>query len=234
MRKDEKMSMCILVVEDDDLFRELVCDILKKEGYQPIEARDGEEALNIFFSGEKIDLVILDVMIPKYNGWQVLKEMRERTQTPVIMLTALEDEMNEVKGFRSGADDYITKPFSYEVFTARIRRFMDKIEHEKTKCLVEGDLMINQASRIVTVKEQAIELNRKEYQLLLYLIQNKGYALTREQILDAVWGYDFEGEIRTIDAHIKMLRAKLGEISDYIKTIRGSGYKFETTRDEKN
>lgn len=226
------MQIKILIAEDDDLFRALVCDILKKEGYIPIEARDGEEAIEKFFGNEKIDLVLLDVMMPKYNGWEVLKEIRERTHTPVIMLTALEDEQNEVKGFSRGADDYITKPFSYEVFRARIQRFVNKMKQESMEQVSIGNIIINQGAREVYVNDVKIELNRKEYALLNYLIKHKGWVLTREQLLDGVWGYDFDGDIRTVDAHIKMLRAKLLGVSHYIKTVRGSGYKFEVTDDE--
>lgn len=228
------MKIKILVAEDDELFRELVCDILRKEGYIPIEAKDGEEAINHFFGKEKIDLVLLDVMMPKYDGWEVLQEIRVYSQVHVIMLTALEDERSEVRGFRKGADDYITKPFSYEVFIARIGRFIKKIQEEQIKELKLGHIKINQLAQCVSVDEVIIELNRKEYQLLIYLIKHKGCVLSREQILNGVWGYDFEGDIRTIDAHIKMLRAKLLNASQYIKTIRGSGYKFEVDDNKDN
>lgn len=228
------MDIKILVAEDDDLFRDLVCDILKKEGYKPIEAKDGKEAIDKFFGNEKIDLVLLDVMMPKYNGWEVLAEIRERDYTPVIMLTALEDEKHEVKGFKIGADDYITKPFSYEVFRVRIKRFIDKIRQQSMEALQYGMIEVNQGAKEVKVNGIKIELNRKEYQLLNYLMKNKGWVLTREQLLDGVWGYDFDGDIRTVDAHIKMLRGKLQDANQYIKTIRGSGYKFEVDNNEDN
>ncbi|MEI6100852.1 MAG: response regulator transcription factor [Eubacteriales bacterium] len=221
------MDIKILVADDDPLLRELVCDILKKEGYKPIEASDGEQAINRLNTIGDIDLVILDVMMPKYDGWEVLKEIREYKDIPVLMLTALGDEHNEVKGLKKGADDYIAKPFKLEVFVARINALLRNLKNDRQKLLSTGNLAIDQAARRITADGNEIELNRKEYSLLVYFIRNQNRFLTREQILAGVWSYDFEGDIRTIDTHIKRLRAKLGTCGEYIKTARGVGYMFE-------
>ena len=221
------MEIRILVADDDPIFRELVSDIIKKEGYQSIEASDGEQAINIFFGSNKIDLVILDVMMPVYDGWEVLKEIRERSDVPIIMLTALGDERHEVSGLEQGADDYIAKPFSYEIFVARINGILRKLKKNHQAMQTVGEIGIYQATHRVLVRDQEIELNRKEYNLLLYLVENENRILLREQVLNRIWGYDFDGDIRTIDTHIKTLRAKLGACGSYIKTVRGTGYLFE-------
>lgn len=221
------MDIKILIVDDDSIFRELVCDIIKKEGYIPVEACDGQQALDIFFRSNDIELLILDVMMPIYDGWEVLKEIREHSDVPVIMLTALGDERHEVLGLKKGANDYISKPFSYEVFVARLNALLRKLKKERLDEIKIGEIRINQATHRVSVCDTEIELNRKEYSLLIYLIENKNRVLTREQILSNIWGYDFEGDIRTIDTHIKTLRAKLLSCGEYIKTVRGSGYMFE-------
>lgn len=221
------MDIKILVADDDQFLRELVCDIIKKQGYIPIEACNGQEALDIFFSSNNIDLIILDVMMPIYDGWEVLREIREQSEVPIIMLTALADEKHEVLGFKQGADDYISKPFSYEVIVARIDAHLRRVKKERLIEIRVGNITIVQEKRKVMVGGVEVELNKKEYALLLYLIKNSNRILTREQILCSVWGYDFDGDIRTIDTHIKTLRAKLLECGVYIKTARGSGYMFE-------
>ena len=221
------MDIKILIAEDNSIFRDLVCDIIRKEGYKPIEAKDGKEAIDIFFGSNDIDLVILDVMMPIYDGWEVLKEIREHSDVPVIMLTALGDEKNEVLGLKTGADDYITKPFSYEVFIARINSHVKKLKKDLINEIKGGKIKVNPATHKVMVEDLEIELNHKEYNLLVYFVNNNNIVLTREQILYKVWGYEFEGDIRTIDTHIKTLRAKLLTYGHYIKTVRGSGYMFE-------
>lgn len=228
------MEIKILIADDDSIFRELVCDIVKKEGYIPVEACDGKQAIDIFFASNDIDLVILDVMMPCYDGWEVIKEIRERSDVPVIMLTALGDEKHEVLGLKKGADDYIAKPFSYEIFVARINTFIRKLKKECLAEIMIGGIKINGATHRVSVWDGEIELNHKEYSLLIYFIENKNRVLSREQILVNIWGYNFQGDIRTIDTHIKTLRAKLLICSEYIKTIRGSGYMFEVDDNENN
>lgn len=228
------MKITILVADDDEIYRNLICDILKKQNYITIEASDGKEAIDIFYSRTDIDLVILDVMMPKYDGWEVLKEIRENSDIPVVMLTALGDEKNEVSGLKIGADDYISKPISYIIFIARIESLLRKIKKEKETKYIFKDLEIDCANHKVFVRKTEVILNNKEYKLLLYLIKNRGIVLEREKILFAVWGFNFEGYIRTIDSHIKMLRGKLLHCGDYIKTIRGVGYCFEVENEKNN
>lgn len=228
------MCIKILIAEDDNIFRDLVCDIAKNEGYIVVEACNGKEAIDIFFSSNDIDLVILDIMMPIYDGWEVLKEIREYSDVPVIMLTALGDEKHEVLGLKKGADDYITKPFSYEVFIARLNNIVKKIKKECSNEIIAGKIKIEQETHKVTVDNLDVKLNPKEYNLLNYFVKNINAVLTREQILNKVWGYDFEGDIRTIDTHIKTLRAKLLNQGNCIKTIRGSGYMFEVEKNENN
>lgn len=219
--------MKILLVEDDKHLRRLIHDILKKEGYQVIEAGDGSEALKLFFEERDIELVILDIMLPLFNGIEVLTQIRKYCEVPVIMLTALGSEQDEIKGLNAGADDYISKPFSYEVLVARVNAIMRKKIKENESIIIEGDIQVNQLTYEVKVAEETVELNRKEYQLLTYLILNKKSVLIRNQILDQVWGFDYEGDIRTIDTHIKTLRTKLKSCGQYIHTIRGVGYMFD-------
>lgn len=228
------MDIKILIAEDDDVFRELVCDIIKKEGYIPVEACNGKQAIDIFFSQNDIDLVILDVMMPIYDGWEVLKEIREHSDVVVLMLTALVDEKHEVLGLKNGADDYIGKPFSYEIFIARLNNLVKKVKREVSNELVVGKIKINQGTHKVTVEDLEVKLNPKEYNLIIYFIRNLNTVLTREQILNRIWGYDFDGDIRTIDTHIKTLRAKLLKQGNCIKTVRGSGYMFEVENYENN
>jgi DNA-binding response OmpR family regulator len=228
------MDIKILIAEDDDVFRELVCDIIKKEGYIPVEACNGKQAIDIFFSQNDIDLVILDVMMPIYDGWEVLKEIRQHSDVAVLMVTALVDEKHEVLGLKNGADDYIGKPFSYEIFIARLNNLVKKVKREVSNELVVGKIKINQGTHKVTVGDLEVKLNRKEYNLIIYFIRNLNTVLTREQILNRIWGYDFDGDIRTIDTHVKTLRAKLLKQGDCIKTVRGSGYMFEVENYENN
>lgn len=228
------MDIKILIAEDDSIFRELVCDILRNEGYIPIEACDGKQAIDIFFGSMDINLIILDVMMPIYDGWEVLKEIRETSDVPIIMLTALGNEKYEVLGLEKGADDYIAKPFSYQIFIARINRIIKKIKKEKFDEIVEGNIKIKQVSHEVIVGNLEVKLNNKEYSLLNYFVKNSEKVLSREQILYKVWGYGFDGDIRTIDTHVKTLRSKLLECGKYIKTVRGSGYTFEVENSENN
>lgn len=228
------MEIKILIAEDDNIFRDLVCDIVKKEGYTPIIACDGQEAIDMFFSERDISLVILDVMMPVHDGWEVLKEIREHSDIPIIMLTALGDEKHEILGLKKGADEYIGKPFSYEVFIARLNNIVKKVKKNYTDEITAEKIKINQKTHKVVVDDEEIKLNLKEYNLLIHLIKNASIVLTREQILDKVWGYDFEGDIRTIDTHIKTLRAKLSDQGDSIKTVRGCGYMFEVKKYENN
>lgn len=222
------MSINILVAEDDDILQKLICDMLSQQGYKPIKAKNGQEAIDIFFSSINISLCILDVMMPIYNGYEVLEEIRRFSNVKIIMLTALGDEQSELKGFSQGADDYIAKPFSYPIFIARINGMLKNLKEDKTKTITEGFIVVNQSNYEVTINEQSINLTNKEYNLLVYLISNKNLVLTREKILDEIWGFDYEGDIRTIDAHIKSIRKKLGICGNYIKTVRHLGYKFES------
>ena len=217
--------MKILVADDEKVMRELICDILQSQGHETVVACDGEEALNAFRQ-EKVNLIILDVMMPKYDGWTVLKKIREYSDVPIIILTALGSERNEVQGLTNGADDYIIKPFSYEVFIARVNVLLKKQLKESSSVISCGDLSINQLNCKVFVKNDEIQLTKMEYNLLLYLIENENIVASREQILLSVWGYDNSQTTRTIDTHIKVLRAKLGVCGDYIKTVRGRGYRL--------
>lgn len=221
------MEITILIADDDPIFRELIRDMLKKESYIVIEAENGSDALQAFYDNSEIDLIILDVMMPELSGWEVLDEIRIQSEMPVVMLTALGDERNEIQGLHAGADDYITKPFSYPVFMARIKTLLRKIEKKKTATLQCGELILNQLEHKVFVDEEEVILNNKEYQLLEYFMHNKGITLTRDMLINQVWGFDFEGDSRTLDTNIKTLRAKLQDTGRYIQTIRGTGYRLE-------
>lgn len=226
------MDIKIMIADDDQVFRQLMCDIVRKEGLIPVEAVDGEQAIKVFFEANDIDLMILDVMMPGHDGWEVLKAIREYSDVPVIMLTALGDEKHEVQGLRRGADDYIAKPFSYEIFKARLNSLLRKVKKERLATLVYGEMVVNQEAQRVSIGNDEVDLSRKEYTLLTYFMKNKNRVLTRDMILSAVWGYDFDGDARTIDTHIKTLRAKLAQCGSYIKTVRGSGYIFEVNGHE--
>lgn len=218
----------ILVVDDESRMRKLVKDFLVKKQYKVLEAGDGEEAIEVFFGNKDISLIILDVMMPKMDGWEVCKEIRKFSKVPIIMLTAKSEENDELKGFELGVDEYISKPFSPKILVARvdaILRRANKIGADMT--IKAGDIKIDKAAHIVKVKDKEIELSFKEFELLTYFIENKGIALSRENILNNVWNYDYFGDARTIDTHVKKLRSKLGDCGDYIKTVWGMGYKFE-------
>lgn len=220
-------SIKILVVDDESRMRKLIADFLGKKGYIIIEAADGEEAVDIFFKEKDISLVLLDVMMPKMDGWQVLKEIRQYSETPVIMLTAKSDERDELMGFNLGVDEYISKPFSPKILVARVDAILRRLVQKEDDEFESNGIVINKTAHEVTVDGSKIELSVKEFELLSYFVANKGVALSREKILNSVWNYDYYGDARTIDTHVKKLRSKLGEKGDYIKTIWGFGYKFE-------
>ncbi len=218
----------ILVVDDESRMRKLVRDFLVKSNYEVLEAEDGAAALDIFFETDGIDLVILDVMMPKMDGWQVCKEIRAYSKVPIIMLTAKSDERDELLGFELGVDEYISKPFSPKILVARVEAILRRTSQVSADTLLEaGGIRIDKAAHSVTVDGQPIELSYKEFELLSYFMENKGIALSREKILNSVWNYDYFGDARTIDTHVKKLRSKMGEKGDLIKTIWGMGYKFE-------
>lgn len=222
----------ILVVDDETRIRKLVGDFLKKSGYQVIEASDGSEALDIFYVQQGIALVILDVMMPKLDGWQVCKELRTYSKVPIIMLTAKSEERDELMGFELGVDEYITKPFSPKILVARVEAILRRtMQSESTELLQIGSIVVDRSAHSVTVDGNSVELSYKEFELLVYFMENPGIALSREKILNSVWNYDYYGDARTIDTHVKKLRSKLGEKGDYIKTIWGLGYKLSTDGD---
>lgn len=221
------MGINILIADDDNVFRELVEDILRKNGYHVFSACDGEEAIEKFYKyHSQLDLVILDVMMPEPDGWETLAEIRNISEIPVMMLTALGDETNEINGLIHGADDYISKPFNYGIFLARIQSLTRKAKKRKTSAKIIGDIKILEDEHKVFVYGNEIQLSNKEYQMLLFFVSNINLLMTREQIIQRIWGYDFGGDIRTIDTHIKTLRSKLGNVGNYIETVRGSGYRF--------
>lgn len=217
----------ILVVDDEARMRKLVKDFLTIKGYQVIEAGDGEEAVEIFFQQKDIALILLDVMMPKMDGWEVLKTIRLHSKVPIIMLTARGEERDELQGFDLGVDEYISKPFSPKILVARVEAILRRSNHLVGEVMNVGGIEINKAAHQVTIDGKPIELSYKEFELLTYFVENQGIALSREKILNNVWNYDYFGDARTIDTHVKKLRSKLGEKGDYIKTIWGMGYKFE-------
>ena len=218
----------ILVVDDESRMRKLVKDFLVKKQYKVLEAGDGEEAIEVFFGNKDISLIILDVMMPKMDGWEVCKEIRKFSKVPIIMLTAKSEENDELKGFELGVDEYISKPFSPKILVARVDAILRRANKIGADMTIEaGDIKIDKAAHIVKVKDKEIELSFKEFELLTYFIENKGIALSREKILNNVWNYDYFGDARTIDTHVKKLRKKMGEKGDCIKTIWGMGYKLE-------
>ena len=221
------MEIKILLADDDDLLRNLVKEVLEEEGYLVYEAVDGEEALEIFYENNDVTMVILDVMMPKVDGIEVLDEIRKLSDVPVLMLTALGDNNSELTGLRHGANDYVSKPFHYEILLERIKNLLKLSNPREMEQLIIGILTMDFAARKVFVRTEEITLNNKEFQLLEYLILNQGIVLPREKILDRIWGYNYEGDMRTIDTHVKMLRANLGDAGTYIKTVRGVGYLFE-------
>ena len=206
----------------------MVRDFLVKEGYVVLEAADGVEALDIFYAEKDIALLILDVMMPKMDGWQVCREIREHSKVPIIMLTARSDERDELQGFEMGVDEYISKPFSPKILVARVEAILRRTAGmEKNEVLSAGGITVDKSAHIVQIDGQTVELSYKEFELLAYFLENRGIALSREKILNNVWNYDYFGDARTIDTHVKKLRSKLGEKGDCIKTIWGMGYKFE-------
>jgi two-component system response regulator ResD len=218
----------ILVVDDESRMRKLVKDFLCKKGYEVLEAANGEEAIDIFVEENDIALLILDVMMPKMDGWQVCREIRKLSQVPIVMLTAKGDEKDELLGFELGVDEYITKPFSPKILVARVDAILRRTSGASAEDIVDvGGIMMNKAAHEVTIDGNPIDLSFKEFELLAYFIQNQGVALSRERILNNVWNYDYFGDARTIDTHVKKLRSKLGDKGDYIKTVWGMGYKFE-------
>ncbi len=218
----------ILIVDDEAKLRKIVKDFLVKKDYVVLEAGNGEEAMDIIYEDKKIDLVILDVMMPKMDGWETCKEIRKISTVPIIMLTAKDDETDELLGYNLGIDEYITKPFSPKILVARIDAILRRTNKLNEEDVIEvGKLVINKTSHVVIVDGKEVELSFKEFELLCYFAENKGIALSREKILNSVWNYDYFGDARTIDTHVKKIRSKLGDCGDYIKTIWGMGYKFE-------
>ena len=218
----------VLVVDDESRMRKLVRDFLVKKDFEVLEAEDGEQAVEIFFQEKDIALVVLDVMMPKMDGWQVCREIRSYSKVPIIMLTAKGDERDELQGFQLGVDEYISKPFSPKILVARIEAILRRTNQlgssEKLYC---GGIEVDKAAHQVLIDGHAVDLSYKEFELLTYFIENKGIALSREKILNNVWNYDYFGDARTIDTHVKKLRSKMGEKGDMIKTIWGMGYKLE-------
>lgn len=221
-------SLKILVVDDESRMRKLVKDFLTKKGFTVIEAGDGEEAVDKFFEVKDIALIILDVMMPKMDGWQVCREIRQYSKVPIIMLTAKSDEKDELQGFDLGVDEYITKPFSPKILVARVEAILRRSNVLAADDTMEaGGIELNKAAHEVLIDGKSVELSYKEFELLAYFMSNQGVALSRERILNNVWNYDYFGDARTIDTHVKKLRSKLGVKGDMIKTIWGMGYKFE-------
>ncbi|MCI5500370.1 MAG: response regulator transcription factor [Lachnospiraceae bacterium] len=217
----------ILVVDDEARMRKLVKDFLVKKNFDVLEAGDGEEAVDIFYENKNIALIILDVMMPKMDGWEVCREIRKNSKVPIIMLTAKSDEKDELLGFDLGIDEYITKPFSPKILVARVEAILRRSNKLDDSEISIGGITINQSAHEVTIDGKPIELSFKEFELLTYFMNNQGIALSRERILNNVWDYDYFGDARTIDTHVKKLRSKLGDKGEYIKTIWGMGYKFE-------
>lgn len=221
--------MKILVVDDEARMRKLVKDFLAKSGYEVIEAEDGSQALDLFYDQKDIALIILDVMMPKVDGWEVCREIRQYSKVPVIMLTAKSDERDELQGFSLGVDEYISKPFSPKILVARVEAILRRAgQLDREDILEAGGIVIDKAAHNVTIDGKPVELSYKEFELLAYFLENKGIALSREKILNNVWNYDYFGDARTIDTHVKKLRSKMGRKGDLIRTIWGMGYKFET------
>ncbi|MBP5164378.1 MAG: response regulator transcription factor [Lachnospiraceae bacterium] len=216
----------ILVVDDESRIRKLLKDYLRRSGYEVLEASDGEEALSVFYKTKDISLIILDVMMPRISGWEVLKEIRESSKVPIIMLTAKGEEEDELNGYSLGADEYISKPFSPKILVARVEAVLRRSAGEETMIIERDGIRIDENAHEVTVDGKSVELSVREYDLLKYFLNNPGVALSREKILNSVWNYDYYGDARTIDTHVKKLRSKLLDKGDLIKTIWGVGYKF--------
>lgn len=218
----------VLMVDDESRMRKLVSDFLTRKNYEVIEAENGEDAIDKFYGDKNISLVILDVMMPKMDGWEACRQIRKDSKVPIIMLTAKGDERDELQGFECGADEYVSKPFSPKILAARVDAIVRRVYSMNSgECIEIGGIEIDKAAHIVRVDGQEIDLSYKEFELLTYFVENKGLALSREKILNNVWNYDYFGDARTIDTHVKKLRKKMGDKGDYIKTIWGMGYKFE-------
>lgn len=218
----------ILVVDDESRMRKLVKDFLEKKNFRVLEAGDGEEAMDIFYEEKDIALLILDVMMPKMDGWQVCREIRKNSKVPIIMLTARSDERDELLGFDLGVDEYISKPFSPKILVARVEAILRRTGQNNPEDVISaGGIVIDKAAHLATVDGKPMELSFKEFELLTYFLENQGIALSREKILNSVWNYDYFGDARTIDTHVKKLRSKMGDKGEYIKTVWGMGYKFE-------
>ena len=217
----------VLVVDDEARMRKLVKDFLSVKGFTVLEAGDGEEAVDIFFEQKDIALILLDVMMPKMDGWEVVKTIRKYSQVPIIMLTARGEERDELQGFNLGVDEYISKPFSPKILVARVEAILRRTNAASADVTEVGGIVVDKVAHQVTIDGKPVDLSYKEFELLSYFIDNQGIALSREKILNNVWNYDYFGDARTIDTHVKKLRSKLGEKGEYIKTIWGMGYKFE-------
>ncbi len=218
----------ILVADDESRMRKLVKDFLLKSNFEVLEAEDGSQALDLFYATKDIALIILDVMMPKMDGFEVCREIRQTSQVPIIMLTAKGDERDELQGFQLGVDEYITKPFSPKILVARVEAVLRRTNQaEETELLEYGGIVVDKTAHSVTIDGTPVDLSFKEFELLTYFMENKGIALSREKILNHVWNYDYFGDARTIDTHVKKLRSKLGDKGDLIKTIWGVGYKME-------
>ena len=223
-------ALKILVVDDESRMRKLVKDFLTKKNFQVLEAGDGEEAMDIFYEEKAIALIILDVMMPKMDGWEVCREIRKNSKVPIIMLTARSDERDELLGFDLGVDEYISKPFSPKILVARVEAILRRTGQGSAEdVLSAGGIVIDKAAHLATVDGKTMDLSFKEFELLTYFLENEGIALSREKILNSVWNYDYFGDARTIDTHVKKLRSKMGDKGEYIKTVWGMGYKFEVT-----
>ena len=220
-------ALKILVVDDEARMRKLVRDFLTIKGLRVVDAENGEQAVDIFFAQKDIALIILDVMMPKMDGWEVCKMIRQYSKVPIIMLTARGEERDELQGFELGVDEYVSKPFSPKILTARVEAILRRTNASATEAVSVGGITIDKAARQVWIDGSPIDLSYKEFELLNYFIDNQGMALSRENILNHVWNYDYFGDARTIDTHVKKLRSKLGGKGDYIKTVWGMGYKFE-------
>ena len=218
----------ILVVDDESRMRKLVKDFLEKKNFRVLEAGDGEEAMDIFYEEKDIALLILDVMLPKMDGWEVCREIRKNSKVPIIMLTARGDERDELLGFDLGVDEYISKPFSPKILVARVEAILRRTGQDTgNDVLSAGGIVIDKSAHQASVDGKPMELSFKEFELLTYFLENQGIALSREKILNSVWNYDYFGDARTIDTHVKKLRSKMGDKGEYIKTVWGMGYKFE-------
>lgn len=221
-------TLKILVVDDESRMRKLVKDFLTKKNFQVLEAGNGEEAMDIFYEEKDIALIILDVMMPKMDGWEVCREIRKNSKVPIIMLTARSDERDELLGFDLGVDEYISKPFSPKILVARVEAILRRTGQNNPEDVISaGGIVIDKAAHLATVDGKPMELSFKEFELLTYFLENQGIALSREKLLNSVWNYDYFGDARTIDTHVKKLRSKMGDKGEYIKTVWGMGYKFE-------